>query len=334
MDSHAEDHVGKTTINFFGPLAGFGNAVLRMGGMQGSRPMPKPGTPPPQKISGPALNMKLWLGARLPFFAFCTIAGAFTFAYHMFPMLPWALFFFFLNFGVLGTWPSKSIGTKRRTMWDWAPMMSWLLAVCSAGLLGHINYSIIDAWVNTTFLREYDNVHSNTDPRSVMDGGILNFDASTSLGTSLSAGYKHWLETFCAAPIVRAGEPDSAPIGFWAVGKGCCNARGDFTCKGAGDAHARTGLPLSRHSLDPWTAEGYKKAAGMVAASNGLAMADEPIFVMWVQDAHHVGKTAWWTATIVFFAAVLVGLFSCCACQMGFQHISEMEQCPSLGASW
>lgn len=275
-----------------------------------------------------SLNMRQWLGARLPFCAFITIAGAFTYLYHIFPMLPWVLVLLLLNLGVLATWPPKEIGTKRRTSWDWAPLAAWLLAVSAAVVFGVINYAVIESYVNVTFLREFKDVQFDTDPRAVVDGGILNFAGGTSLDPSNAAGYKLsslWSDTYCAAPIVHTEEPAAAPVGFWAVGQGCCQSRGGFTCDSAGDTSAKSGIPVRAHSLGPKTTENYNKAIKMAAAASGLEVGKETIFVMWVSDAKSVGQAAWWTATMVFFSLCFFGLITCCACQAGFKHISDME---------
>lgn len=316
---------GQASVNFTGPLSGLGNAFLRMGGLNSRTKLESPDggkvKQPPQ-----SLKLKLWLGARFPYIAFCMIACLFTYTYHMFPMLPWLLVFLCLNFAVLMAWPAKDIGIKRRTIWDWAPMVSWMVAIGYATTFGLINYGIIEGWVNTTFLREYDNIRFDTDPRAVIDGGVLNFAEGTSLDTSRSAGYKLWLDEYCAAPIVKSDKPEEAPVGFWAVGMGCCKSRGEFACDDAKDASAHSGVRLSPHSLGPQTAEGYKKAIHMAAAASGLEVAKETVFVMWAKNPHSVGKAAWWIATGVFFGVCSLATCACCVCQAGLTHISEMEQ--------
>merc|ERR1719352_1875459 len=57
--------------------------------------------------------MRQWLGARLPFCAFCIILGSFTYTYHIFPWMPWIIVFVCLNFAVLVTWPQKGVGLNR-----------------------------------------------------------------------------------------------------------------------------------------------------------------------------------------------------------------------------
>jgi len=320
-------------MNFTGPMADFGKSLnqslLRMGGFEEPAPVEEkasssgraPLKPPPAM----SLNTQLWLGARLPFAAFISILGIFTYAYHMSPALPWLLVFLCVDFAVLVAWPTQ-ISNRSRTFWDFGPILSWLLAVGFAVVLGLGNYAIISGWVNATFLQEYNDVTFNTNPGAVVDGGILNFASGTTLASSQAAGYKQMLQNFCAAPIVSASDAKAAPVAFWAVGQECCDSNGGFTCDGAGDTGAHSGMPIRAHTIGPeWTAN-YNKAIKKAAGANGLKVAKETVFVMWVNDPHGVGKTAWWFATTCFFLLSLVGVCSCCACQLGFRHISEMEQ--------
>jgi len=154
---------GRSTFNFTGPLSkffGFGGSSKANGLDAALKLQESPGIP---------LSTQLWLGARLPFCAFIIILGAFTYLYHVAPIMPWLFVFLAVDFAVLVTWPPKEIGTKRRNFWDWGPILSWVLAVCFAIALGLTNYAIIEGWVNTTFLREYNDVKFDTDPRAVSD---------------------------------------------------------------------------------------------------------------------------------------------------------------------
>jgi len=319
----------KGSMNFVGPLSSWANWAVGRDGSSNPSPLDAPLKKPEAPVM--SLSMQLWFGARLPFCAFIIIAGAFTYTYHAFPILPWFLVVLALDFALLVTWPAKEIGTARRKAWDWAPMASWILAVSCAIGFGLSNYAVIEGWVNTTFLKEYNSVNFDTDPRSVRDAGVLNFAIDTALDTTKSAGYKFWLDKYCAAPVVKRGDSTAAPVGFWAVGLGCCENRGGFSCGDAGISGANSGVPVRHQKFGvfhtaPEKEAAYHSAVKMAAAAHGLEVANEVVFVTWAKDAHSVGTAAWWSATTFFFAMTLFGLCACMGCQAGFTHISAMQR--------
>lgn len=314
-------------MNFTGPLAGIGNSMLTSFGIQKAVPKAVGAAKEPEHLEakGLPLPILLWLGARLPFVAFVVIMGMFTYMYHILPILPWFLVFLAIDFAVIVCWPSRAVGVKRRSFWDWAPMYSWALAIALAVLFGHMNYGILESWVNIAFLREYKNVSPTISPVAIRDAGVLTFEEGTHLDTQSAAGYKFWFSTFCAAPIVGK-DPMAAPITFWAVGVGCCGTRGDFTCDSALDKTTRSAMPLRPHNLGPEIVGHYNHAIRMSAASNDLEVAKEPVFVMWHKDPKGVGAYAWWLSTSIFLLLILFSLCACCACQSGIMHISVMQQ--------
>lgn len=317
-------------MNFTGPLSGL-NGFLRLAGVNKAerevRMSPELGKEPIQEpqTNGMPLSTLLWLGARLPFAAFIIILVLFTYVYHISPIVPWLAVFFSLNIAIFVTWPPKEIGGKSRTVWDWASMWSWLFAVGFAVGLGLVNYNIIEAWVNTAFLREYKDVLPSADPMTVIDGGILNFASGTRLDVEKSAGYKFWLYNYCAAPIVGK-DPFAAPVTFWAVGVGCCSSRGEFTCNSAEDKDAKSAMPLRAVNLGPEITAHYNSAIRMSAAANDLDVSREHVFVAWHKEPHKVGDGAWWLATMLFIVLSLVAFCSCITCQSAITHMSYMQQ--------
>lgn len=317
-------------MHFTGPLSSLGNSLLQRFGVKTAErdgAGPEAGQAGERKLQaqGVPLNVQLWLGARLPFVAFVSILGFFTYMYHISPIVPWLTVFLALDFAIIVCWPAKMIGTKRRSFWDWGPMYSWAFAVGCAVLFGLLNYGILESWINTAFLREYKNVLPNADPVAVSDAGVLSFAEGTVLDTSKAAGYKYWFYNYCAAPVVGA-EPGAFPVTFWAVGVGCCGSRGDFTCDSAADTSARSAMPLRAYNLGPEITEHYQHAIRMSAAANDLEVAKETVFVMWQKDPIAFGKWTWWISTCIFLSLTLVALCACCACQSGLMHISVMQQ--------
>lgn len=261
------------------------------------------------------VELKRWIGARLPALAFILILGSFTYLYHVSPIVPWLFVFFSLDFALIVTWPPKMIAGRRREASDWNSFWSWMIHVSLAVSIGLANYAIIENWVNTTFLREYNDVSPTSDPVIVQDGGILNFKSGTKLDVDSAAGYKFWLHRYCAAPIVGPDDPAAAPIGYWAVGIGCCKSRGDFTCDSGEDANAISAMPLRPHNMPPELVERYDHAIQMSAAASGFEVSKNRILVTWQLDPHGVGKTAWWTSSITFLvlATVTLIVYQCMA---------------------
>mmetsp|Transcript_68179 Transcript_68179/g.108174 ORF Transcript_68179/g.108174 Transcript_68179/m.108174 type:complete len:342 (-) Transcript_68179:71-1096(-) len=299
----------KAGINFTGSGAWFGNSLLEYAGVKkAERAPPEERAEQAMKEETRNVDLSLWLGARLPALVFIIILGCFTYLYHVAPIVPWLCVFFALDFALIVTWPPKMVGGRRRTPMDWMNMTSWLAHIGIAILVGLGNYGILEAWVNTTFLREYNDVKPTADPMSLQDGGILNFQSGTKLDVDSAAGYKFWLYRYCAAPIVHESEPTAAPISFWAVGIGCCASRGDFTCGSAEEASARSAMPLRPHNLPPEIVDHYDHAIRMSAAANGFEVSKNRMFVMWSKDPHALGEQAWWISSVIFLVLSLVTL--------------------------
>lgn len=316
-------------MHFTGPLSSLGNSLLQRFGVKQATSRAggggADGEPPKLESQTVPLSVQLWLGARLPFVAFVSIFGCFTYMYHISPIVPWLAVFLSLDFAIIVCWPPKMIGTKRRSFWDWGPMYSWFFAVGCAVLFGLLNYGLLESWINTAFLREYKNVLPNADPVAVSDAGVLTFAEGTILDTSSAAGYKFWFYNYCAAPVVGK-DPAAFPVTFWAVGIGCCSSRGEFICDSAADKSARSGMPLRPYNLGPEITEHYNNAIKMSAAANDLEVAKETVFVMWQKDPKAVGKWVWWLSTSIFLSMTMIALCACCACQSGLMHISVMQQ--------
>lgn len=320
----------KAGFNFTGPLAGLGNLLLSRFGVPTAESQHVRSEAQLHKAVVVAaqtmpLSVQKTLGARLPALAFVLIVGFFTYVYHVIPIAPWAIVFFGSVFAVVMCWPPSYIGMKKRTWGDWGPMASWFIALTLGIVIGQINYGIFESWINTTFLRHYENISSKTPSAAVVDAGVLKFEPGTVLQTTMSAGYKFWFYNYCAAPI--AGDnPTAAPITFWAVGVGCCDSRGGFTCDSAADASARSAVPLRRYNLNEEIAEHYDHAVRMSAAANDLEVAKDKLFVYWTKDPKAMGQSVWWMCTATFLIMTLAAACACMACESGLTHMNVMQQ--------
>merc|ERR1711957_671905 len=84
-------------------------------------------------------------------------------------------------------------------------------------------------------------VHDSTD----VDAGKITFENSAKLLTDKSIGFRLQDVDYCAAPILAGNSTANLPRAhFWAVGKDCCDARGNFRCDGALDKTVHSGLVL------------------------------------------------------------------------------------------
>mmetsp|Transcript_42018 Transcript_42018/g.78599 ORF Transcript_42018/g.78599 Transcript_42018/m.78599 type:complete len:341 (-) Transcript_42018:73-1095(-) len=273
----------------------------------------------------------LTLGARMPFLIFVVIVALFTYGYHLNPIAPWFAVIICLDFAVLATWPPPS-SMQPRTHWDWVPMTNCVFAVGAAVLCGLLNFCNIEAWVHVNFLQEFKDVVPTMSPASVSDAGVLNFAEGTVVDAGSAAGYRVWPYNYCAAPILvddKESAP-SSPVTFWAVGVGCCDSRGEFTCDSADDKEARKGIRLESHMLGYFMGhevkENYEKAIRMAAAAYSMDAADDPILVAWHQDPESVGSRSWWSATIAFSLLVLVALCCCTSCQTTLTQVRLMQK--------
>jgi len=319
-------------FNFTGPLAGLGNTLLGQFGVESASKAPinaqaGPKVDPVKSFAakGIPLEVQLWVGARLPFAAFVTILGFFTYFYHIVPIVPWLLSGFSILFGIIVCWPPNHIGARSRGVADWGMMGSWFLAVGFAVVLGLVNYGLLESWVNVTFLREYKDLKADISPVAVMDAGILSFGKDVTLATTMSAGYKFWFYNYCAAPIVGK-DPTAVPVTYWAVGVGCCDARGEFRCDSAEDKDARSAVPLRPYTVGKEIASHYDKAIMMSAAANELEVAKDKVFVLWYKDPKKAGQDMWWLCTGLFIMLTLCAFCAYIGCVSAFTHMSVMQK--------
>lgn len=134
--------------------------------------------------------------------------------------------------------------------------------------------------------RTYTNVIATENPLTKLDAGALHFAKNTFLDKAKAVGYQDG-STYCVSPIVDSN--DQTRIGYWAVGVNCCGKRGTFTCADADDSQARQGLVLL--NPDPSFLESndlgiYRKAAKESAASNGLIVEEDALFMSWVTNTN------------------------------------------------
>mmetsp|Transcript_4991 Transcript_4991/g.12154 ORF Transcript_4991/g.12154 Transcript_4991/m.12154 type:complete len:663 (+) Transcript_4991:52-2040(+) len=130
----------------------------------------------------------------------------------------------------------------------------------------------------------YTDVLSSAQPDAYRDAGFLGFSADAQVDPSMGLGYQSG-DQWCVAPIVGMGRSErrtGQPTGFWAVGKDCCNARGQFQCGNLNSNKVHGGLIVKDlGSFDDAQIPTYTLAAQAASKTYGLRVPKEPIFVEW-----------------------------------------------------
>lgn len=142
------------------------------------------------------------------------------------------------------------VGSFKRSLGKDRPAMWWLGVICAQAtlvgtFLGFFCYFHYLAYYwKYQEMRTYTNVAAAQTASAFGDGSMFLFTEDTRVDASRGVGFKSkWSgETYCAAPIVDSSMGQGSDINYWAVGEGCCAARGDFKCDDAGDFSTRSAL--------------------------------------------------------------------------------------------
>lgn len=172
----------------------------------------------------------------------------------------------------------------------------WALTIYTAALVGmrnhHAAYFPYRAALEG---RTYSDISPVAKASAHADGGIIKFSDDANLMPDQSVGLKIGGRVYCAAPIVGQPTPSSAPsakVQFFAIGEGCCAARGSFQCDDVGTAAAKGGIvwqepiegPISHRLFAPDSRRPeYMRAAQASMVLSGKEMAAQPVFLRWVE---------------------------------------------------
>lgn len=148
----------------------------------------------------------------------------------------------------------------------------------------------------------YRGVLPTAEPGAFKDAGFIDFSADAHVASSLGVGYiskDHW----CAAPIL--GSISQKSIGFWAVGKNCCQMRGGFACGDTWNTTTHAGLPiLDASPVATPEIPTYMTAVNMAALTYGLQVADNPILIRWDVYPEEYMSGIWSSAVSFVFVAI------------------------------
>lgn len=270
-------------------------------------------------------------GAHLPTMFFVLLVGLFTFCKHVAPESPWLVAIIGGTFIVVGSWPATPKNQQGRNKGDWIPLSMCIFCLGAGITMGRLNNAQMEPYVHTHFMNKYTEVLPDADPVTVSDAGTIHFAEGVAVDTGSSAGLHAWPNTYCAAPIMMVDDHGVADttVGFWAVGMNCCRERGNFGCDDAGDTNVRSGIRVETHVIGEGTGhhvpDKYTAAVRMAAASYGLKVAKQPVFVSWQRDPEAVGVAAWRIAVISFVLMTLVSLCCCFGMQQAIITMGRMR---------
>lgn len=272
--------------------------------------------------------------ALVPWFLFISVLTASSFVCHQFAALSSALV---AGAAAVLAGLMAFIGLAMR---DTALLALGLLCLSAVSMSSGIGLYISEMWTYEYFHivhgATYENRSAQSHAGKLADASVLIFDQDVGVNVEQAIGYRHWGQTFCVAPIVgRHGVEDeeipafafssrspvrrsSAPsplllaanrpkerprdVQFWAVGMGCCGARGDFHCGTALSPKAHSAVVLAKQ------ADGYKQAVRMARPIYGLTPAPGAIFVQWVESPLRFRVDLLTSATCGVGVAILVHL--------------------------
>lgn len=210
------------------------------------------------------------------------------------------------------------VGSFKRTLGKDRPQMWWLGVVGAQAtivgtMLGFFCYFHYLAYYwKYQEMRTYTNVAGAQSTAAFGDASMFLFTEDTQVDPSRAVGFKSkWSgSTFCAAPIIDSTMNQGADIHFWAVGEGCCNARGHFKCDDAGDFSTRSGLvvlepadivrPFMKWAVRDAAYPKFKDAIALSEAQYLVRASPEPMLVRWTKEPIAMKDSFWWSAKSLY----------------------------------
>mmetsp|Transcript_64150 Transcript_64150/g.165127 ORF Transcript_64150/g.165127 Transcript_64150/m.165127 type:complete len:370 (+) Transcript_64150:167-1276(+) len=224
----------------------------------------------------------------------------------------------------------------------------WTLTIGAASVVGirnhHAAYYPYRAAMEG---RTYTGIAPSAKASAHADGGIIRFADGAQLMTDQSVGLRFDGVVYCAAPILgpeaapatAAATPAAAPaaapsatvaaatpaaatseVQFFAIGEGCCGARGGFACDDAGSArggivwHEPGEGSLSSRLFAPSSHRPqYMKSVLASMSLSDQRSAPQPVLLRWVSDPQMLlrmwltqGLLVWIVTSLVYSVFVLV----------------------------
>mmetsp|Transcript_105357 Transcript_105357/g.198398 ORF Transcript_105357/g.198398 Transcript_105357/m.198398 type:complete len:330 (-) Transcript_105357:54-1043(-) len=190
------------------------------------------------------------------------------------------------------------------------PWRAWIgklgmFSVVAAILVGlFVHYKWMVYYVHYKEMPTHTNVAPSENSMQYEDAGGIIFSADTVVDVQRSVGYRdaNTSTTLCVAPVVDGTMALEDPVGFFAVGTGCCGWRGSFTCDDVAESDAKSGMLLLTPKtlvspLMSWTVEGavdfeaYDAAIKLESAVFGTTVAKHIRLLHWKKDMDESLKT-------------------------------------------
>jgi len=190
-------------------------------------------------------------------------------------------------------------GSKRGPQRRWIVFLGCLCALMTfVGLIfGFFMYfKFLVYYQKYLELRTYSNVGGSQGATGFNDASMFLFTQDTRLDVMRSVGYKsRWTgKTYCVAPVVDSTMTNANPINFWAVGEGCCLARGEYMCDDAHDPKTMSALvvlepedvvrPFMRWAVSGSVYPRYERSIKLQEASYAVRAAKRIKMLYWVKD--------------------------------------------------
>lgn len=171
----------------------------------------------------------------------------------------------------------------QRKMYDWAPLACYLGASVLGLACGQVTHdTLMRPYYTLLMNREYMSVSPSEPAGAHADAGIVSFAPGTRLDATQFSAYTEQSTqmTLCAAPIL---DDATTSVSFWAVGVECCDGE-KFWCGDALDRTTLSGALWTKPFLGRTSTVEFRAVAAKAAATHGIEMAQDSLFLRWVKD--------------------------------------------------
>jgi len=225
-------------------------------------------------------------------------------------------------------------GSKKRDERFWIIIMGCTAAVVTfLGLFFgfFIYYRLLVYYQHYTEMRTYSNVGGSQSVSQFNDGSMFLFTQDSRLDVMRSVGYKsRWTgQVYCVSPVVDSTMTNADPINFWAVGEGCCLARGEFACDDAQDSKTMSALvvlepevvvrPFMRWAVAGSVFPRYERSIHLQEAAYATRAAANIKMLYWVKDPiakqnsfyDKAKEITIWTTVLLWIFLLIVSYATC-----------------------
>lgn len=222
----------------------------------------------------------------VPLLEFILVFSLFLFGHWRVPLLTWlTVMCCFTVSAVMIT--VSLLGQSRETGFHFALGVSCIVACVLAVCMGSFAYHAYMEqywWMETG--RHYANLNATSPAGSHLDGSLLHFHDTSAVDTTKAVGFRDGT-VYCVAPVLD--DTQSKRVEYWAVGKDCCDQRGDFLCDDASDPTASNAVVILGGTMllpgqEQTRNKHWIRAVREAEAAHDLASSEGAMLVRWVRD--------------------------------------------------